>query len=64
METFDQRTAQVEIRLELCTSLKGRVTDSSGNPVARAELYGNPDSDFIQRFALTAAGYLALNAAY
>jgi RNA polymerase sigma factor (sigma-70 family) len=55
VETLDQRTAHLEIRLVPCTTLSGRVLDSSGKAVGKAEIHGHGFADFASRYARTAA---------
>jgi RNA polymerase sigma-70 factor (ECF subfamily) len=54
-ETSGQRTAQLEIRLASGVTLTGRVTDSAGKPVARAEVHSEHMANFASRYARTGA---------
>jgi len=55
VETFDQRTAHLEIRLVPGTTLSGRVLDRSGKAVGKAEIHGHGFANFASRYARTAA---------
>jgi RNA polymerase sigma factor (sigma-70 family) len=55
VDTVEQRTSRLTMRLQRGVTLTGRVTDRSGALIERAEVQGNGSYDFASRYTRSAA---------